>query len=202
MNILDEELLQKIKDEAIENYVPILRDNTMNLIEEKLKDLKPKNILEVGTAVGYSAIKFSKYLSENGNICTIERNEKRYAKALENVKMMKLESVINIIFGDANSVLKDIDGDGKYDVIFIDAAKGQYINFFNEARRLIKNGGLIIADNVLFHGMVMSDYNEHKNRTAVRRLREFLKIISEDKLLEPEVVDIDDGVAFIKVNKL
>lgn len=198
---IDETKLNKIKEEALANYVPILRDETMKIIEKHLDSIKPKKILELGTAVGYSAIKFARHLSEKGTIDTIERNEKRYETAIKNVKKMQLENVINIIFGDATEVMKNMQDENVYDIIFIDAAKGQYINFFNEARRLIKDKGYIIADNVLFHGLVNSDYNEHRNRTAVTRLREFLKIIKEDEKLESKIYDIEDGLAIIKVNK-
>ena len=194
-------MLEELKKEAMQNFVPILRDNTMKLIEERLELLRPKKILEVGTAVGYSAITFSKYLDEGGKIDTIERNDKRYEKALENISKFNLQNAINVIFGDAKEEMKKLPDSSNYDVIFIDAAKGQYIAFLEEAKRLVKNGGLIIADNVLFRGLVLSDYNEHKNRTAVNRLREFLKIIKEEKCFDSEVIDIDDGVAFITVNK-
>ncbi|MBR1884581.1 MAG: O-methyltransferase [Clostridia bacterium] len=198
---IDGNMLEELKKEAMQNFVPILRDNTMKLIEERLELLRPKKILEVGTAVGYSAITFSKYLDEGGKIDTIERNDKRYEKALENISKFNLQNAINVIFGDAKEEMKKLPDSSNYDVIFIDAAKGQYIAFLEEAKRLVKNGGLIIADNVLFRGLVLSDYNEHKNRTAVNRLREFLKIIKEEKCFDSEVIDIDDGVAFITVNK-
>ena len=198
---IDENLLREIKEEAINNFVPILRDDTMKLVEEKLESIKPKKILEVGTAVAYSAITFSKHLGIEGRIDTIERNEKRYDKAKENIAKFNLQNVVNVIFGDATEEMKKLPNDSNYDVIFIDAAKGQYLHFLEEAKRLIKNNGLIIADNVLWHGLVNSDYNEHRNRTAVTRLREFLKVIKEDKCFESEVIDIDDGVAFIKVRK-
>lgn len=198
---IDREMLEEIKKEAIVNYVPILRDSTMCLIEKRLDEIRPKKILEVGTAVGYSAICFSKHIAENGKIDTIERNEKRYNKAIENIAKFNLNKTINVIFGDAKEEMKKLPSDSNYDVIFIDAAKGQYLHFLEEAKRLIKNGGLIIADNVLWHGLVNSDYNEHRNRTAVTRLREFLRVIKEDKCFDSEVIDIDDGVAFITVKK-
>ncbi len=198
---VDKEKIQAIKKEANQNFVPILRDDTMKIIEQNLDRIKPKRILEVGTAVGYSSIVFACHLEEDSKIDTIERNEKRFLKATENIKSTGLNNVINIIFGDANEVMKNIAEDNIYDVIFIDAAKGQYLNFLNEARRLIKDGGYIIADNVLFHGLVKSDYNEHRNRTAVTRLRQFLKIIEEDNMFDSKIYDIDDGLAIIKVNK-
>ncbi len=198
---IDEKMLENIKKEAIDTFVPILRDETMKVIEQKLDEIKPKKILELGTAVGYSAIKFAKHLENDASIDTIERNEKRYIKAKENVQKMGLDSTINIIFGDATYVMKNMTRDNYYDVIFIDAAKGQYLNFLDEAKRLVKSGGYIIADNVLFHGLVNSDYNGHRNRTAVTRLRKFLEIIENDLCFESKVYDIDDGFAIIKVNK-
>ena len=196
---VDEEKLLKIKEEAKDNFVPILRDDTMKIIEKKLDEIKPNKILEVGTAVGYSAITFAKHLEEGSIIDTIERNEKRFETAKKNINEMGLENVINIMYGDAKEIMKTLND--TYDVVFIDAAKGQYLVFLEEAKRLVKNGGWIIADNVLWQGLVKSDYNEHRNRTAVKRLREFLRIIEEDKEFESEVIDIDDGLALINVKK-
>ena len=196
---VDETKLQQIKEDAIKNFVPILRDKTMKLIEKKLDEIKPMKILEVGTAVGYSAITFSKHLEEGAKIDTIERNEKRFETATKNINEMNLQDVIKIFFGDAKEIMKNLNAE--YDVVFTDAAKGQYLVFLEEAKRLVKNGGWIIADNVLWQGLVRSDYDAHRNRTAVKRLREFLRIIEEDESFESEVIDIDDGLALIQVKK-
>lgn len=196
-----EEILSKIKEEALLNHVPILMDESMNLIEVILKLKKPNKILEVGSAVGYSAICFSKYLTgENSKVKTIELNEERYRVAVSNINKMQLEDKIEIINADATKYLATIPGDEKYDVCFIDAAKGQYNVFLEQALRLTKSGGIIIADNVLWKGRVLGEYNEHRHRTAVTRLRTYLKTISENDKLESKVFNIGDGVAvsFVK----
>ncbi len=196
-----EEILSNIKEEALLNHVPILMDESMNLIEVILKLKKPNKILEVGSAVGYSAICFSKYLTgENSKIRTIELNEERFRVAVSNINKMQLEDKIEIINADATKYLATIPDDEKYDVCFIDAAKGQYNVFLEQALRLTKSGGIIIADNVLWKGRVLGEYNEHRHRTAVTRLRTYLKTISENDKLESKVFNIGDGVAvsFVK----
>lgn len=196
-----EEILSKIKEEALLNHVPILMDESMNLIEVILKLKKPNKILEVGSAVGYSAICFSKYLTgDNSKIKTIELNEERFKVAVSNINKMQLEDKIEIINADATKYLATIPDDEKYDVCFIDAAKGQYNVFLEQALRLTKSGGIIIADNVLWKGRVLGEYNEHRHRTAVTRLRTYLKTISENDKLESKVFNIGDGVAvsFVK----
>lgn len=193
------EILKDIKDRALKDNVPILQDASMDLIETVLKLRKPSSILEIGTAVGYSAIMFSKYLSgENSRITTLELNEDRYNIALKNISAMELTDKIDIILCDATKYLKEIDK--IYDVVFIDAAKGQYNIFLEEALRLTKSGSIIIADNVLWHGLVLSDYNEHRHRTAVTRLRTFLNTIKTDERLDTKIFNIGDGVAisFVK----
>lgn len=201
--MFDENILSKIKEEALENHVPILQDESLDLILMVLSLKKPNKILEIGTAVGYSAINFSRYLEgENAKIKTIEIKENMANIARENIASMGLEEKIELIHADATKYLETLDEENTYDVVFIDAAKGQYLVFLKEAIRLIKNGGVIIADNVLFKGRVLSDYNEHKHRTATNRLREYLRIIEEDKRLKSTLVKIGDGVAISIVKKL
>ena len=130
ININNQEL-NKIKQKAIEEKIPIIMDDTLEIIEKYLKDLKPKRILEIGTAVGYSAICFSKFLLENGKIDTIERDEIRVLEAKENIKKLGLEDTINIYEGDAVEILPTLNK--KYDMVFIDAAKGKYPFFLKEA---------------------------------------------------------------------
>ena len=200
--MFDENILSKIKEEALESHVPILQDESLDLILMVLSLKKPNKILEIGTAVGYSAINFSRYLEgENAKIKTIELKENMVNIARENIASMGLEEKIEVIHADATKYLETLDEENTYDVVFIDAAKGQYLVFLKEAIRLIKNGGVIIADNVLFKGRVLSDYNEHKHRTATNRLREYLKIIEEDKRLKSTLVKIGDGVAISIVKK-
>ncbi|MDO4283071.1 MAG: O-methyltransferase [Clostridia bacterium] len=199
--MFNEELLGNIKEEALKNHVPILQDESLDLILMILNIKKPNKILEIGTAVGYSAIHFSKYLDgENAKIKTIEINENSSKIAIENIKAMGLEEKIEVVNADATTYLETLE-ENTYDVVFIDAAKGQYLIFLKEAIRLIKSGGIIIADNVLFKGRVLSDYNEHKHRTATNRLRTYLKLIQEDERLNSTLVKIGDGVAISIVNK-
>ncbi len=203
MNILDkEEILKNIKEEALNNHVPIIEDESLDLILTILKIKKPNKILEIGTAVGYSAINFSKYLyGENAKIKTVEIKESMYNKAMENISSMNLEDKIEVVYADATEYMKQIPDSEQYDIVFIDAAKGQYLVFLEEAIRLTKVGGIIIADNMLYRGRTLSDYNEHKHRTATNRLREYLKIMKEDKRLDSTLIKIGDGLAISIVNK-
>ena len=188
--------LEKIKQKALEEKIPIIMDDTLEVIDEILSKDKPEKILEIGTAVGYSAICFSKYLKENGRIDTIDREEDRVIQAKENIQRAEVEKRINILFGDAVEILPTLKD--KYDVIFIDAAKGKYPFFLKEALRMLNSNGIILADNVLYKGYVMSDYNKHKQRTAVRNLREFLKELDENEELEVKVLEVGDGLAIAR----
>ena len=194
---MNKQELEKIKQKALENHIPIIMDDTLEVIEKELKENPPKRILEIGAAVGYSAMCFSEFLAENGVIDTIERDEERIAEAKENIKEMKLDSKINIYEGDAVEILPTLNN--KYDAIFIDAAKGKYPFFLKESLRMIKDNGVIFADNILYKGYVMSDYNKHKQRTAVRNLREYIKEVSENPNLETEILEVGDGLAISKI---
>jgi len=186
------EKINQIKEKALEEHIPIIMDDTLEVIAKILKEAKPKKILEIGTAVGYSAIRFSEYLQESGHIDTIERDEERVKEAKQNISELKLESKIHILEGDALEILPTLEG--PYDVVFIDAAKGKYPIFLSEALRMLNNSGIIIADNVLYKGYVLSDYNKHKQRTAVRGLREFLKNLDENSNLVTEILEVGDGL--------
>ena len=194
MNIRE---LEKIKEKALKEHIPIIMDDTLEVIEKYMKKKKPKRILEIGTAVGYSAICFSEFLDTNGKIDTIERDEERAKEAEENFKKVEVEEKINLHVGDAVEILPTLDE--KYDMVFIDAAKGKYPFFLREALRMINNNGIIFADNILYKGYVLSDYNKHKQRTAVRNLREYLKEVSENPNLETEILEVGDGLAVSKV---
>lgn len=197
-----EEILEKIKKEALENHVPIIEDEPLDLIKLILKLKRPNKILEIGTAVGYSAINFSQYLDgENCKLKTIEIKESMYNKAIENISAMNLQDRIEVVLADATEYMKSIPNEEKYDIIFIDAAKGQYLVYLEEAIRLSKNGSIIIADNMLYRGRTLSDYNEHKHRTATNRLREYLVVMKEDKRLDSTLIKIGDGLAISIVNK-
>lgn len=191
--MLDEKKIEKIKLKARENHVPILQDDSLIYIKTLLEIKKPETILEVGTAVGYSALEFSKHLKENGKIITMELNEETANIAKQNIKDLGMENIIEVVNADAYEYMKTLKG--PFDVVFIDAAKGQYMKYLEEALRLTKTGSLIIADNVLLRGMVMGDYNEHKHRTAVTRLREYIKEVTTNPKLQSCVIDVGDGVA-------
>lgn len=190
---MNEEKLKIIKEKALEEHIPIIMDDTLEVIDTYLKEMKPKRILEIGTAVGYSAICFSKYLAEDGIIDTIERDEERIVEAKENIKEMELDSRINIYEGDAVEILPTLNN--KYDAVFIDAAKGKYTFFLEQALRMLDKNGIIFADNILYKGYVLSDYNKHKQRTAVRNLREYIKQTTENEKLETKILEVGDGLA-------
>ena len=193
------ELLAEIEKFGRDNKIPILLDDTLEYILKILGEVRPYRILEIGTAIGFSAINFSKYLSDGGRIDTIEIESLRVEQAMENIAKVGVEDKIRVLEGDALDILPYLNE--KYDFIFIDASKGKYIEFFEHALRLVKVGGYIIADNVLYKGMVMSDYNKHKQRTAVNKLRSFIDLVMENDRLESKLVEIGDGLTVSKVIK-
>ena len=195
-----EDKINLIKQKALEEHIPIIMDDTLEVIGSILEKNKPNKILEIGTAVGYSAICFSKYLAENGRIDTIERDEERIKEAKINIKDMDLGNVIQIYEGDAVEILPTLNE--KYDMVFIDAAKGKYPFFLKEALRMLSENGIIFADNILYKGYVMSDYNKHKQRTAVRNLREYIKEVTENDNLETEILEVGDGLAISKLKAI
>lgn len=196
--MFNEEEFQIVKERALENHVPIIMDDTLEVVKNILEKEKPTRILEIGTAVGYSASCFVKYAPEV-IVDTIELDEVRANEAIENVKKIGVDKNINIMIGNAVEILPTLSGE--YDLVFIDAAKSKYSIFLSEGIRLIRNGGIILADNVLYKGYVMSDYNKHKQRTAVRHLREYIKEVTENPNLETEILEVGDGLAVTRVTK-
>ena len=136
---------------------------------------------------------FSEFLAENGTIDTIERDEERIKEAKINIKNVEVEEKINIYESDAVEILPTLNE--KYDMVFIDAAKGKYPFFLKESLRMLNKNGIIFADNILYKGYVMSDYNKHKQRTAVRNLREYIKEVSQNPNLETQILEVGDGLA-------
>ena len=189
--------VENIKEKALNEHIPIIMDDTLEVIEKILLEQKPKRILELGTATGYSSICFSNILNNDVYIDTIELDEARANEAIDNISGLGLQNKINVIKGNAVDVLPTLNE--KYDIFFIDAAKGKYPIFLKETLRLSKNGSIILADNILYKGYVMSDYNKHKQRTAVRNLREYIKETTEDKRLQTEILEVGDGLAITRV---
>ena len=191
--------LEHIKEKPINHHITIIMHDPLAVIENIMKEIKPTAILEIGTAVGYSAICFSKFLEKGGFIDTIERDEERIKEAKENIKIVEEGKIINILEGDAVEILPTINK--KYDMVFIDAAKGKYPFFLEQALRLIKDDGIIFADNILYKGYVMSDYNKHKQRTAVTHLREYIKLTTDNPKLDTKILEVGDGLAITRIKK-
>ena len=203
------ESIFELKKDAIERHIPIILDDTLETItryvhEREEVGIYVNRILEIGTAIGYSSICFTELLNQYGSIDTIERDPEMIKEAKENIKFINEDEsyagkTINLIEGDAAEIITKLDD--KYDMIFIDANKSKYTLYLKEGLRLLKPNGIIFADNVLYKGYVMSDYNKHKQRTAVRHLREFIKMIQEDESLNSEILEIGDGLAIITFQK-
>ena len=189
------DILESIEKEALDTYVPIIRKEMQSFLKVLLKMQKPMSILEVGTAVGFSALLMSDYMPEGGHITTIENYDKRIPIARNNFNRAGKEDVITLIEGDANIVMKDLEGE--FDFIFMDAAKGQYINYFPHVMRLLKKGGLLVSDNVLQDGdIIESRYAvERRNRTIHARMREYLYELKHNEELITSIIPLGDGVA-------
>jgi len=186
------EYLKEIEKYGRDNKIPILLDESLEYIQNILKEARPHRILEIGTAIGFSALCFSKFLADDGRIDTIEIESLRVEQAEANIEKVGVQDKIRVIEGDALDILPYLQE--KYDIVFIDAAKGKYNEFFEEAMRLTKQGSIIIADNVLYKGYVLSDYNKHKQRTAVNKLRSFIDMVLNHPDLDAELVEIGDGL--------
>lgn len=183
-----------IEKEAIADEVPIIRKEMGNLLKVLLQLVQPERILEVGTAVGYSSILMSENMPQNCRITTIENYDKRIPVAKNNFKRAGKENVITLIEGDALEVLKTLDG--PYDFIFMDAAKGQYINYLPDIKRVLRKGGLLISDNILQEGeIVESRYAvTRRNRTIHARIREYVYELTHSENFVTSIVPIGDGI--------
>ena len=184
----------RYKSSLEESYAPIVQKQTEQLIITLLKLIKPKRVLEVGTAVGYSAILMADNLPEDSSIITIERYKKHADIAVDNIFASGYEKKIRVIEGEAAEVLHWLDGG--FDFIFLDAAKGQYIEFLPDILRLLNQGGVLLSDNILYHGMIEDDEKVEKRKiTIVKRLHMYLEEIMSNEKLTTSIIPIGDGVA-------
>ena len=187
-------LVNQIEEEALATYVPIIRKEMQNFLKVILEIKRPKAILEVGTAVGFSALLMSEHVDEDCHITTIEKYEPRIPIAKENFKRAGKESQITLLEGDAMEFLKTLEG--PYDFIFMDAAKGQYIHFLPDILRLLSKGGILLSDNVLQDGdIIQSRFAvERRNRTIHSRMREYLYTLTHHEELTTSLLPLGDGV--------
>lgn len=192
----DSPICMQIEREALADRVPIIRKEMGSFLKTVLAQKHPKNILEVGAAVGYSSILMSENIDENAKITTIESYDKRIIKARENIKRAGKENVITLLEGDAGQILKTLSG--SYDLIFMDAAKAQYIVILPEILRLLSSGGILITDNVLQEGdLVQSRFAVcRRDRTIHSRMREYLYEVTHNDELVTSVIPLGDGITF------
>lgn len=188
-------IIEAIEQEALDTFVPIIRKETQSFLKVLLLMKKPMRVLEVGTAIGFSAILMSEYMPEGSSITTIEKYEKRIPIARENFKRAGKENQITLIEGDALEVMRSLDD--PYDLIFMDAAKGQYIHYMPEAIRLLAPEGVLVSDNVLQDGDVIESRFavERRNRTIHSRMREYLYELKHNEMLQTSLLPLGDGVA-------
>lgn len=197
MNSLDKgntPFLNHLEQEALKNRVPIIRREMQSFLKVLLQIKAPKRILEVGTAVGFSTLLMSTYNPADCEIVTIENYEKRIPIAKENFRKAGKEEQITLLEGDAQEILKTLTG--SFEFIFMDAAKGQYINFLPEVLRLLEDGGILLSDNVLQDGDIVESHFavERRNRTIYKRMREYLYVLKHHELLETSILPLGDGV--------
>jgi len=190
------EIVKEIRTYAKENNVPIMMDDGIEFLTNYIVKNKINTVLEIGTAIGYSAIMMA-LANPNLAVTTIERDEKRYLEALKNIKKLNLENRITLVFNDALCV----NIEGKYDLIFIDAAKAQSIKFFEKFEKNLNPGGVIITDNLEFHGLVKKKEEEIESRNLralVRKVKEYITFLKANDRYETEFLSIGDGISVSK----
>lgn len=186
-------IIDQIKEYANKNNVPIMSDSGIRFLTNYIKDNNIKDILEIGTAIGYSAIMMA-ITSDDIHITTIERDEKRYLEAIKNVKKMNLEDRIHLVYKDAF----DVKLSDKFDLIFIDAAKAQNTRFFEKFEYNLNSNGTIITDNMNFHGLVLkneSDIESRNLRQLVRKIKDYKKFLENNNKYRTSFIDVGDGIA-------
>ena len=178
-----------------DDYMPFIRDESAKVLFEICQTEKPKNILEIGTAVGYSALLMLEGAKESF-VTTIEKDEKRSQEARVNFEKNGVKQRVNLVIGDAGQVLPQLEEEGKnFDLIFLDGPKGQYLRYLPHLKNLLCKGGLLVADNVLLHGWVKGEeFVKHKHRSMVVNLRKFLKTLEEDCDFDSKLLEIEDGM--------
>ena len=193
------EIIQDIKKESLDENVPIITDEVLNYMIFTARNIKARNILEIGTATGYSGLFLAQIANENsGFLTTMEIDEIRYGKAVENFKKLGLFEKNKMISGDALEEIPKLDKNVKYDFIFIDASKGQYLKFFEMSYELLNENGIIFIDNLMFRGLVAADKEEIPKRykTIAKRLKEFIEKLNEEYNFV--LLPFGDGVGVVK----
>ena len=186
--------LLEMEGYAKANDVPISQPESIRMIEVLLKIMNAKKILEIGSAIGYSAIRMSR--ASDAEVVTVELSDGMADIAEENIKKAGLSQKIKFIRGDGVKILESLEGEGIFDAVFVDAAKGQYMEFFPHCERLLRKGGLLISDNILYKGMTATDELVVRRKiTIVRRLRAYLEMLKENKAFTTAIIPIGDGVA-------
>lgn len=195
LEVPESAVIEAIEQEALRDRVPIIRKEMQSFLKVLLMIKRPMRILEVGAAVGFSSILMSEYMPEGGHITTIENYDKRIPIARANFKRAGKEEQIDLIEGDALEVMHGLEG--PYDLIFVDAAKGQYIHYLPEVMRLLGTDGVLVSDNVLQEGDIIESRFavERRNRTIHSRMREYLYKLKHHDQLQTSIIPLGDGVA-------
>lgn len=194
-----EALFKQMEDFAKENKVPIINENGRKVFIEIIKKYKPQRVLEIGTAIGYSALLTTYYGAENAKIISLELDEERAKQAQDFINQSAYKEQIKIILGDAAKNIEKLDKNYKFDMVFIDAAKGQYPDYLQKVLPLLADDGIILADNVLFRGYVMSEEKPPRRyKTIVKRLREYIAMASDTDKFTTEIFENGDGLALTK----
>lgn len=178
-----------------DDYMPFIRDESAKILFDICQKEKPKNILEIGTAVGYSALLMLEG-AKDAFVTTIEKDNERAQQAMTNFEKNGVKERVNLIVGDAGEVLPQLEDEGKeFDLIFLDGPKGQYLRYLPHLKKMLCKGGLLVADNVLLHGWVKGEeFVKHKHRSMVVNLRKFLKCLEEDHDFDSKLLEIEDGM--------
>lgn len=187
--------IHELKTKMMEREIPVVTDEALRLIETVMRAADVQSVLEIGTAVGVSSMFFASFMGKQGTITTIERDDYSYMQALKNIEQMGFRDQIQVIHADAMQLLTEMDA--SYDMIFLDGAKAHYIHMLDDCVRLLRPGGILFADNVLFRGMVSGEEPMRRRKiTIVKRMRVFLESLCERTDLTTTILPIGDGVSF------